>query len=210
MAEFLGIPAANIIVHYAESSTRNPRASHTTTPVTPPPRSSSKSKRPFDSFEPQASTSQATCRAWCKKPILKNTERIGIQRQFLQCTGWKPHYYHHRKCVSDETTLALQLPEDSNKQTKRNEDSTVAPETKLGYEREHQTEIEASKRSLVYSRRKDLRTALYSLRMELAREQHKQPPCVVFDNAAIDDIVIKLQTNESELIKCRGIGNTRC
>jgi superfamily II DNA helicase RecQ len=86
----------------------------------------------------------------------------------------------------------------------------MAPETKLGYEREHQTEIEASKRSLVYSRRKDLRTALYSLRMELAREQHKQPPCVVFDNAAIDHIVIKLQTNESELIKCRGIGNTRC
>jgi superfamily II DNA helicase RecQ len=109
-----------------------------------------------------------------------------------------------------KTILALQLPEDSNKQTKRNEDSTMTPETKLGYEREHQTEIEASKRSLVYSRRKDLRTALYSLRMKLAREQHKQPPCVVFDNAAIDDIVIKLQTNESELIKCRGIGNTRC
>jgi hypothetical protein len=123
MAEFLSIPAANIIVHYAESSTRNPRASHTTTPVTPPPRSSSKSKRPFDSFEPQASTSQATCRAWCKKPILKNTERIGIQRQFLQCTGWKPHYYHHRKCISDEN--------DTRSSTSGRQQQTNASATKI-------------------------------------------------------------------------------
>mmetsp|Transcript_32929 Transcript_32929/g.59618 ORF Transcript_32929/g.59618 Transcript_32929/m.59618 type:complete len:118 (+) Transcript_32929:236-589(+) len=66
MAEFLGIaPSSQYLFH-------------TTTPVTPPPRSSSKSKRPFDSFEPEAPTSQATCRAY-KKPILKNTERIGVQ-----------------------------------------------------------------------------------------------------------------------------------
>lgn len=86
----------------------------------------------------------------------------------------------------------------------------MAPEKKRRYEQERQMEIEASKRSLVYSKRKDLRTALYSLRTKLAREEHKQLPCVVFDNAAMDDIIIKLQTNESELIKCRGVGNTRC
>jgi hypothetical protein len=108
----------------------------------------------------------------------------------LQSTAWKPHYYF-RQCVSDETILALQLPEDRNKR-KRNEDSTMAPEKKLRYERERQMESEARKRSLVYYKRKDLRTALYySLCTKLAREQHKQPPCVVFDNAAIDDIVIK-------------------
>lgn len=204
MADFLGIPAANIIVHYAESSTRTPRASRTT-PVTPP-RSSFKSTRPFDTFEPRAPTSQAICRA-CKELIRKDTERIGIQRQFSQSTGWKPHYYH-RKCVSNETILELKLPEDTNKR-KRNEEPTT-PDKKLRCERERQMYIDATKRSLVYSKRKDLRRALHHLRTKLAKEQNKQPPCVVFDNAAIDDIVIKLPSNESQLLKCHGIGNRRC
>lgn len=160
--------------------------------------------RPLDKFE-LSPNGQASCRQ-CHRRISKNEQRVGIQVRDLPRTRWRPAYYH-RDCCSNEMLLSLNLA--GGRRFGEDDPPSIRVAQKLRAELERQMDIKATKRSLVYGERHDLREALRNMRRDFA-DQRGVELFQVFDNAALDNIVEKLPSTNRELMACQGIGRQRC
>jgi len=205
MANYLRIPQSSITVHYGSTQSPSVGREYTNSaPVTPSP--SMYDSRPLDKFE-LAPNGQALCHK-CHAHILQGSQRVAIQERQSVRTCWRPAYYH-RECCTHDMLESLNLGDGKRKRGHDDYHSTNSVEKKLRAELDRQMDQEATKRSLVYSKRKDLREKLRRLRRHFAN-QYDLELFQVFDNATLDDIVAKLPSNERELMACHGIASKRC
>ena len=196
-SEFFHVSQEEIMFHYDNDPTTPVDQKKEHNLLTP-------SNKPLDKFE-FSPNSRATCHE-CHERISKDSQRVGIQEWNGAFKHWQPVYYH-RECCTNDMLQSLDL----GGKRKREDDSTASGsvESKLKAELDRQDTQEKSKRCLVYGKRHGLREDLRRMRMELATQLEVEP-YKIFNDAALDDIVAKLPSNEKELIKCRGIAQRRC
>jgi ribonuclease D len=117
----------------------------------------------------------------CHQKIQKGCVRYGVP-QFHQRLNKEIHRYYHEDCVPDNMKEKWHLKESKDQ---------------LLTERAGEIDV-------LIRRRSDLRERLRGLRLRLAREHHYSP-FIIFNDATLDDLVIKLPTTLTDLNNIDGI-----
>jgi hypothetical protein len=161
--------------------------------------------RPDDSYE-DSPNNLATC-GHCRSKIHHGQRRVGLHTANHRYKRWDKRYYHHA-CCSQELLACLNLPAAASLKRKAMAISNIDPNSILQAQL-HQQEKEANKRQRTIDSRQALVRTLKAWRLKLARQRHVDA-YMIFLNKTIDDIAEKLPRNDLELLKCNGIGPTKC
>jgi hypothetical protein len=143
-------------------------------------------------------TSRAKCQV-CFRKIQQGQERIGKEEFYPQTQGYIHRYYH----------VACYQKQFPNSNTSNNNTSTLnlPSQRTLAEELEHARQQSATAQRLL-RQRTALRTQLQLLRQAFATRLG-QPEFLIFPDATLDDLVVKLPRNKEELLHVHGIAETR-
>lgn len=133
--------------------------------------------------------SRAHCRS-CHLLVHKGAVRVGICVFHEQYNHWGFNYYHDH-CLPEWRKDDLQLPLGGSIQDE------------LLHQTEHEEEL-----SHLLEDRYVLRQDLRHLRMALANEIGRAPYCI-FPDTTLNDLVVKMPKNKTELQLCSGIGRQK-
>ena len=147
--------------------------------------------------------SRAKCQG-CGIIIQKGQSRVGIQGNIRTRQGnlvWRPRYYHE-SCVSEVTKrkLHLEISPRANNHSSANSTTTAASS---------EAEQSQCRNTISPAVQKQLKSDLHNLRKNLAKQQNLAP-CQIFPNRTLEEIIAKLPTNHSELVKIYRIKERRC
>lgn len=187
-----------------------------------PPVSPSRRRRKYDEHCPSPN-GRASCQR-CGSKIAKDSIRVAIQAQYESTAPgrypvWRKKHYHEA-CVTPETIQQLLLGSEGKKRKNSGSSSSAAfngnktavtsgKRAKLDIANE-QVQQQPRGKQLNPKIRKRLERELRSLRSTFARRLGYDEECKIFPNDALRDILLKLPSNEAELMKCRNIKEKRC
>jgi hypothetical protein len=168
----------------------------------------------FDKLE-SSPNNRATC-VRCGQKIVKESERVGIQAKFSTPSGqqvWRMRYYHGG-CVDDDVKRKLHLdnhahalpvpkaakrlkvPENKPK-SKKSKASTAANNTKQQHKLRPQQRKQLGQELCLLRK-------CFAIAQGVENEEYK-----IFPNKSIDDLILKLPSNNAELMQCWGIKEKR-